>query len=329
MKVEAHSNIALIKYWGKNPDYEKYHVPTKSSLSLTAEALRTTTELETTPGVGKVELNLNGRDIPPDAKEFKKIKAFFDKLFEFWPEMRNYNYHIVSSNNFPTAAGFASSASGFAALAKALAQAFPDMEWARDKKKLSVIARLGSGSAARSIPGGVVLWHRGIAPDESAEPPVWESYAETIFPADHWPELRIIYVILNAGEKKISSRSGMKQTVQTSALYRRWIEHEESILLKKVMEAIEQRDLGSLVEVVMRASNGLHAVMLDTYPPIRYMTDESWRIVDRIHEFNDDGPKAAYTFDAGPNPAIITTEEHVSAIKELVKPHDVLVSKVI
>ncbi len=348
-KAIAPTNIAIVKYWGKNPLWEKYHIPCKSSVSFTVSDLYTETVLEVERGSGSVEFELNGKKISKDEKEFEYVGKYIAKLNELVPETKNYDYYIKTKNNFPTAAGFASSASGFGAMARALQGVMKELEpkayekYFSDDSKLSVFARLGSGSATRSIPekGGLVIWHRGIPMDypfgpdevsnETKEKVIFSSYAESLFPHDYWPELRIIYVSVKKSEKKVKSRAGMKMTLKTNPIYRYWVEYEESTLLKEVINAVRKKDFGKLVELTIKLSNGLHAMMLYTMPRIVYMNDTSHQVIERILELNESEPKASYTFDAGPNAVVFTLdkyeEEVVSVLSEVVGKQNIVVTK--
>jgi diphosphomevalonate decarboxylase len=231
----APTNIAILKYWGKNPLWEKYNIPTKSSLSFTVDALYTITSVKAKKGKGRISFRLNGRSMERSSKEHAYICDFIARVSEFFPFVKCYDLRIDSENNFPTAAGFASSASGFAALTKAIVGELEEFEpiWNSDAT-VSAIARLGSGSAARSIPseGGFVIWKRGIDFRNSLNPNdlpmnelkgfVFSSYAEILFRPEHWPEISIMHIEIEPKEKKISSRAGMKTTLETNPLYTLW-----------------------------------------------------------------------------------------------------------
>jgi diphosphomevalonate decarboxylase len=218
------------------------------------------------------------------------------------------NILVVSKNLFPSDAGIASSASGIATMTYAAAQAF---ELDLSLKELSIIARLGSGSASRSMFGGFVIWHKGSKEDGS------DSYAEQIKPVSHWPEIIDIIAIVSSEKKKVSSNEGHALTKTTSRLY----ELRPKIAEKRVKEmlaAIDRKDFEELGRITMRDSDSMHSTMLDSWPPIIYLNDVSKSIMMRIHELNDSEGRivAAYTFDAGPNAHIITTRQYK---KEVIK----------
>ncbi len=324
----APTNIAILKYWGKNPEWEQLLIPTKSSISFTADGLFTKTTVESSPASGPrtIDFTLNGRAMDPSTKEHQYVEEFLGKVGSFFPFVEGRSFRIVSENNFPTSAGFASSASGFAALVKALSGELDGFSAIRDDDaKLSAIARLGSGSAARSMPsaGGVVLWKRGLpfrktavdrtkavrAPGNAAKKKaMFSSCAESLFGPGHWPGLSIMYVKVEAGEKKVKSRAGMKASIDTNPLYRPWVDYEEDVLLGRMVAAIGKRDFPALGEMIMKASNNLHQICLGTYPPIVYLNQTSLAIIDAVHDMNRGRVKAAYTFDAGPN-AVVFAEE--------------------
>jgi diphosphomevalonate decarboxylase len=321
----APTNIAILKYWGKISD--SYHIPTKSSLSFTVEKLCSTTSLSAEKGSMRIDFKLNGKKAKEGSKEHNYVKTYLGFLSETLPFIRNYDYRIESENNFPTAAGFASSASGFAALLKALSGELEEFSELRDDdKRLSALARLGSGSAARSIPskGGFVKWDRGSAEDWERDP-VYSSHAYSLFGPEHWPELRIIYVTVESKEKKIRSMDGMAESVRTNPLYQAWVDHEESLLKNDMIDAVGKKDFDKLAGMVMQASNSFHSICHGTYPPIYYLKPKSLQIIDSVHELNKGKMKAAYTFDAGPNPVIITRKKDEM---EVLKMLDELVGEV-
>src|SRR3989344_2140028 len=183
---------------------------------------------------------------------------------------------IVSYNSFPTAAGFASSAAGLAALACAASKA---AGLNLDSRELSILARLGGGSACRSVLGGFVEWKRGENADGS------DSCAVQIAPATHWPELRNVIAIVDAGKKKVSSREGMRQTVDTSVLFKARLAYLPK-LIADMKNAVLAKDFPAFAELTMRESSNMHAVMLDTWPAITYLNEWSKEIMSSVHVLN-------------------------------------------
>jgi diphosphomevalonate decarboxylase len=216
---------------------------------------------------------------------------------------------IYSENNFPTAAGIASSASGFAALSCAGADA---AGMKADHRHLSIFARMGSGSACRSVLGGFVEWKKGSKPDGS------DSFAVQISPASHWKELRNVIAITDAGRKLIGSDAGMQLTVTGSALYKERVRAMPSII-KQMRHAIEKRELHSFLSLAMKESSNMHAVMMDSSPPIIYLNDISRAIMHAVHQFNNEEGSvvAGYTFDAGPNAHVYTSEKYAKRVERM------------
>ncbi len=304
--VEATANIALVKYWGKRD--EKLILPQEGSISVTMdETLKTRTTVMFSEKFAEDEVWLNGRKLDLNDKETAERMQQLNVIRE--KAGINAKARIVSLNCFPTAAGFASSAAGLAALACAASKA---AGLNLSSSELSILARLGSGSACRSVLGGFVEWKRGVKSDGS------DSLAIQIAPPSHWLELRNVIAIVEQGKKKISSRAGMKQTVATSSLYQKRL-RDLPKTLETVRNAILRKDLPTLLEATMRESSNMHAVMLDTWPPITYLNDVSKQIMASIIDFNNAAGeiKAGYTFDAGPNAHVFTVEKHVDEVKKV------------
>ena len=219
-----------------------------------------------------------------------------------------YKLRIVSHNNFPTAAGLASSASGYACLAKCLA-AVHGMKETFDGE-LSAIARQGSGSASRSLYGGFVKWEMGQKDDGS------DSYAIQVAPEEYWEDMRVLILVVNAGKKGVSSTSGMQTSVETSPLMKYRADVVVPQRMKDMEAAIQARDFEKFAELTMADSNQFHACCLDTLPPIFYMNDTSKRIVSMVHTLNATAgeTKAAYTFDAGPNAVIYLRKQDLDSV---------------
>ncbi len=304
-------NIAVIKYWGKRN--EELILPVNSSLSgsINTADLRTVTSIALSPAFHHDRIWLNGveEDIRNPrlqaclAEMRRRARATGGMTAE---QLRAAHVHIVSENNFPTAAGLASSASGYACLVFSLAQLL------NVEGDVSCVARLGSGSACRSLFGGFVRWEMGARDDGG------DSLASQVVPESHWPEMRVLVLVVSDKKKDVSSTSGMLTTVQTSAL----MAHRAAAVVPQRMRAMEEalraRDFPAFAELTMRDSNSFHAVCLDTYPPISYMNDISRRVVQIITRLNAGAPKAAYTFDAGPNAVIYLLEQHVPLVLGLV-----------
>lgn len=240
----------------------------------------------------------NGSLIPAQASMRRGIELHLEQLrrnFDDWQPLR-----IATSNNFPTGAGIASSASGFSALALAFALRF---EQALDSPAVSHLARLsGSGSAARSVLGGFVQW-----PGDVGYP---ASPAQQLFAAQHWP-LHDLIAVVDAGHKTISSRLG-HQLATSSPFYSTRL----SLLperLETVRQAILNRDFNTLADAVEREAVELHMVAMTSQPPIFYWQPATLRILARVRQLRLEGLQVCATVDAGPNVHVLCTPRDAQA----------------
>lgn len=309
-------NIATLKYWGKRD--VGLNLPTNSSISVTLDPnyLRALTTATTSPSYTEDRLWLNGTEESitsskrlstclAELRKLRKAKEESDK--SAGPAISSWKVHIISENNFPTAAGLASSAAGFAAFVKAIAGLF---ELDTSAEDLSIIARQGSGSACRSLFGGYVAWEMGQKEDGS------DSKAVCIAPKEHWPEMRAAILVANANKKDVSSTSGMQSTVATSSLFKERINNVVPKRFEEMKKSILDKDFETFAELTMKDSNQFHAVCLDSYPPIFYMNDTSQAAIRTVEEINKNAGRtvAAYTFDAGPNCVIYFLEENAAQV---------------
>ncbi|KAK5130483.1 hypothetical protein LTR08_002005 [Meristemomyces frigidus] len=297
-------NIAVIKYWGKRDT--KLNLPTNSSLSVTLsqDDLRTHTTASCSLSFTKDTLTLNGEDQDISGartqacfKELRKLRRSVEAEDTSAAKLSAMGLRIVSENNFPTAAGLASSAAGFAALVRSIANlyALPSTP-----TELSRIARQGSGSACRSLFGGYAGWHQGSQNDGS------DSVAYEVAPASHWPDMRALILVASAEKKGVSSTAGMQQTVATSALFQRRVEVIVPERMAAMEKAVKEKDFAAFAQLTTRDSNSFHACCADTDPPIFYMNDTSRAAVRMCEAINAQAGSTicAYTFDAGPNAVI-------------------------
>ena len=220
--------------------------------------------------------------------------------------------HICSYNNFPTAAGLASSAAGFACLVYTIAQLYGIEE--SYPGELSAIARMGSGSACRSMYGGWVKWEMGTKEDGS------DSFAIQVADEKHWPEVVIAVLVVSEHRKPIGSTSAMERSVQNSELLKYRASHIVPERMKLMEKAIMERNFDEFGKLTIQDSNQFHAVCLDTYPPVMYLNDISKFIINVITQYNEHYGcvKAAYTFDAGPNAVIYTTKDVLPELLQVI-----------
>jgi diphosphomevalonate decarboxylase len=290
-RATACSNIALVKYWGKRADTDRgLNLPAVGSLSMTLDALRTETRIE--PAAADV-FELDGAVAQGGATT--KVFAHLDRLWALGdtsgprPTCR-----VVSANHFPTAAGLASSASGFAALTVAGAAAF---ELDAPPTRLSGLARAGSGSAARSLWGGFVRLDRGEASDGH------DCVARPLFPASHW-DLRLLVVQTTKGRKSIGSTEGMEQSRLTSPYYDAWCTTHLADL-DAAQDAIAARDLPALGRIVEHSCFKMHACMIATDPALLYWNGTTVDVIHRVRQARDEGLDGWLTIDAGPHVKVL------------------------
>jgi diphosphomevalonate decarboxylase len=213
------------------------------------------------------------------------------------------SFWVKSRNTFPTAAGLASSASGYACLTFALSRLFG----LETTPEVTAVARQGSGSACRSLFGGFVRWSMGELEDGT------DSVASQVAPAEHWPEIEALIMVASKAKKHMSSTSGMMTSVETSSL----LAHRAATVVPERMKQMENaymsKNFEKFGELTMRDSNQFHATCLDTYPPIFYMNDVSRQVANAVHTINAAYGRivAAYTYDAGPNAVIYVLKEDV------------------
>lgn len=294
--ARAHSNIALIKYWGKRD--ATLNIPAVGSISVTLDALSTETRVSFGDDLVRDELRLSG--VTADAT---RVSAFLDIVRHRAGITQS--ALVESSNDFPTGAGLASSASGFAALAvAACAAAGVDL----GERELSILARRGSGSAARSIFGGVVELHAGIRGDGT------DSFAEPMLSPTDWP-LSIVVAITELGEKSVNSTVGMGESSLTSPFYPAWVETAETDLAG-MRTAIAARDFTRVGELAEYSCLKLHALMMSTRPALLYWNAATVAALHVVRELRADGIPVYFTIDAGPQLKALCLPDHSAAVAD-------------
>ncbi len=279
--ARANSNIAFVKYWGNVDD--RLRLPANPSISMNLEGLYTETTVSWDGRLSSDQLTLNGE--MSTGKVLERISAHLSTLRQ---RLRIEGFaYVRSSNNFPMGAGIASSASSFAALTVAAVAA---AGLSLTERELTMLARLGSGSAARSIPTGFVEWHMG----ETHE----ESFAESIASPDYW-ELVDVIAIVSEEHKAVGSREG-HQSANMSDLQAARV-RGAAARLEECKAAIMERDFARFAEVVEHDSNLMHAVMMTSRPPLFYWLPATLTVMDEVRRWRAAGLQVCYTLDAGPN----------------------------
>ena len=268
--AQAHPNIALVKYWGKQD--KPGNMPATPNLSITLSKLSATTSVHDSE---RFEFQLNGEVI-----EDLKVKRLVDAM------TREFNLPplgINSSNNFPTSAGLASSAAGFAALVTAIDA---HCQLGMNQALRSEWARRGSASAARSVCGGFV----------ALVPPDWQ--AQSLAPSSHWP-LEVVVAVTSHAAKGVSSTEGMERSRLTSPFYNQWLRSAGDDYAE-ASTAIAERDFTKLADIAELSCLKMHSLMLTSRPALSYWTPASLACMDRIRELRSHGEAVFFTIDAGP-----------------------------
>ena len=290
--VRAHANIALAKYWGKADITQ--NLPAVPSLSLTLAGMRTTTEVAFRPELGQDELVLGG------ATQTGKPLARARKLLD---EVRGLAgiqtfARVRSHNDFPTASGLASSASGFAALAlaavKALALELPI-------EQVSGLARAASASAARSLFGGYVELGAGA------------QFACRVAPPEHWP-LEMLVAVTSEAAKDTGSTDGMQHTARTSPYYASWVS-DAPRLFADVKAAVLARDFERLAPAVEQSALMMHASMLAANPALIYFRPATLAVIEVVRAQRRRGVAACFTIDAGPHVKVLVESSAAAAMQ--------------
>ena len=307
--AKANVNIALIKYWGKRD--ERLILPYTSSLSLTLSDLYATTSVHFDESLTADCVTLDEVELPTDDSTRLRVVAMLDLVRE--KAGISTKAKVVSHNHVPIAAGLASSASGSAALAAAASYAAGlDLT----PRELSRLARRGSGSACRSIFGGFVLWNKGEDDETSYAEPIADLFADPLAePADsHLPASlsapknlnpAMIVVTLDRSKKPISSRTAMRRTVETSPAYMPWVEQSKKDLAC-ALDAIRVGSIEQLGEVMEQNSLGMHETMRKANPPVNYLTDKTYAVLNAVRSMRECGWPVWATMDAGPNVKVLT-----------------------
>lgn len=292
--AQALPNIAFIKYWG-NRD-ERLRLPANSSISMNLGGLTSTTRVSFEPALAADQLTLNGRRV--EGAGLQRAADLLDRVRRL--AGLDWYANVSSENNFPTGAGIASSASGFAALAVAAARAAGlDL----DEAALSRLARTASGSACRSVPGGFVEW-QACGDDDC-------SFACSIAPADHWDLVDCIAVVSMA-HKPTLSQDGHARAATSPLQAARVASAEERVAICR--NAILERDFDALARVMELDSNLMHAVIMTSTPPILYWQPATLAVMQAVTAWRETGLPAAYTIDAGPNVHVICPASYADQV---------------
>jgi diphosphomevalonate decarboxylase len=310
--AQAHPNIAFIKYWG-NRD-EVLRLPANGSISMNLNGLYTLTTVSFQPSLPFDELIINDREVTgPALERVSSVLSLIRNLAKL--ESRA---EVVSENNFPSGVGIASSASAFAALTLAASQA---AGLKLSERELSRLARRGSGSACRSVPGGFVEWLMGTNDDDS--------YAVSIAGPAHWALVDCIALVSEA-HKKTGSTEGHALAGTSPLQQARLVEAPRR--LEQCRRAILDRDFEALTAVVELDSDMMHAVMMTSAPALHYWMPASLEVMNAVRSWRVENVHACSTVDAGANVHVLCTKEEAQEIsrrlRKITGVKDVLIAGV-
>lgn len=292
--AEARANIALVKYWGRTD--HAINLPVTSSISMTVDKLVTRTTVETDASLKRDELSINGK--AQSGAPLERVQKHLARLRE--RVGGGAHCRVASENSFAASAGMASSASAFAALTVA---GFAAMGAELSPRELTTFARLGSGSAARSIHGGFVEWRAGKDHESS--------YADQIAPPTHM-DLHDVVLVLSEGEKKVGSAEG-HGVADTSPLQAGRIARVPA-LLDEVRFGILERDFHRLGRAAEEDALLMHAVMMTSQPSLLYWSQETIAGLHAVREWREDGLGVYATIDAGPNLHLLCMGKDAAAV---------------
>lgn len=282
----AGPSLALTKYWGKH--CEGINRPATPSLGVTLSTFQSTACVTLTDGQPRITVN----KVPQPLDRFQ---PFLDEATRVLGPRR---FDAVCTNNFPTAAGLASSSSGFAALATAATALSGRF---LTQAEISALARVGSGSAARAVYHGFT------------EFPAGAEYAEPLYGPDHWPDLRIVACLVDHGPKAVSSRQGMARVQATSPYFKRWVEDAEG-LHREALAALAARDLAKLGDIMRLSYLRMFSTQFSASPPLVYWQPTSVQIIQHVDGLRRRGLGVWETMDAGPQVKLICLDTDTDAV---------------
>lgn len=294
------ANIAFIKYWGKsNP---KTRVPQNNSISMCLSDLFSVCTVEFDEKYDKDKVQFLNEKVVKD-REIKRIIKVLDRVRE--KACVSHKAKVATKNNFPKATGIASSASGLSSVTMAAATA---VGLELDKKEMSKLARLASGTACRSIPDGFAEWKKGTSPKNS--------YAEQIYPPEYW-EIVDVVAIVTKKMKKISSTKG-HHLADTSPFYKKRIE-EIPEKIKKIKSAMKKKDFSEFGQIIEKEALNMHAICMTSQPPILYWEGATMTIMRKVQQWRSQGLPVYFTIDAGPTVHVICEKKNSEKIQEKLK----------
>ena len=295
--ARAHSNIAFIKYWGKKD--EILRLPTNGSISMNLSGLYTDTTVEFIPSLTQDDITIDGKK---DAQKALRVTSHLDRVRALGKT--NGKARVVSQSNFPSGAGLSSSASGFASLTVAATQS---LGLTLSERELSILARLGSGSACRSIPDGFVEWKDATTSEES--------YAETLFPHDYWDIVDI--VVLTSAEQKYIPTSQGQERAKTSIFFQERLRHMKN-KIEQCRRHLQERDFTALGILSEMEALEMHAVMITSWPALLYWLPGTLAVMQAVQKWREEGLAVYFTINTGQNVHILCQQKDKEQVMKLV-----------
>ncbi len=313
---QSPSNIALVKYWGKYGE----QLPKNTSISFTLSNCHTKTTLfyepKTTAGFD-FEVYLDGKR----EEDFKpKIETFFKRIEPYIPFLKDYSFRLETTNSFPHSSGIASSASGMSALALCLMEMERSLSGAKGqdeffKQKASFLARLGSGSACRSIEGPLIVW------GEHPQIPGSSHFFGTKYPFEvhkNFANYQDTILLVDKGEKQVSSTVGHNLMYDHPFAEERFAQANSN--MQKLIPVLKEGNLNEFINIVESEALSLHAMMMTSMPYFILMKPNTLEIINRIWNFRKDtGSKVCFTLDAGANVHVLYPEGEKEVVSEFIE----------
>ncbi|MDO5608740.1 MAG: diphosphomevalonate decarboxylase [Capnocytophaga sp.] len=314
---QSPSNIALVKYWGKFAG----QIPANPSVSFTLKNCHTTTEvvyslLDTPADDFQFDFFFEGE---PKPSFHPKIETFFERILSFMPFLKDYRFEIYSSNSFPHSSGIASSASSMAALSMCLMliekKLYPKMNDHFFWNKASFLARMGSGSACRSVRGGIVVWGQHLLIDGSSNfygipyplsvDPVFQTFQDTV-------------LLIDKGEKQVSSSEGHNLMYSNPYAEKRFSQAHDNIT--QLMQAFSEGDLNNFIKIVESEALTLHAMMMTSQPYFILIKPQTLEVIQRIWEYRKrTSVPVCFTLDAGANVHVLYPQQYQHEVLQFIK----------
>ncbi|MEO8962396.1 MAG: hypothetical protein ABI325_10965 [Ginsengibacter sp.] len=316
IKWRCPSNIAIVKYWGK----KDHQVPCNPSVSMTLSEAFTEVEMEISP---KKDKDVKGVELEYFYEGIKnvpfqlRVQTYLESNLESFPFIKNHSIHINSSNNFPHSTGIASSASAFGAIALSLVDAQNEFSYLSEKKsfykKASEMARLGSGSACRSMYGGFAIWGHHPNVKESSD----QFAIELTDIHDNFKQMQDAILIVDDQQKKVSSSTGHSLMNNHPYAQSRFLQAQKNA--EEIIKVLSNGDYDTLIQVAEAEALTLHAMMMTSHPYYLLMKPGTIDAIQKIVHFREEThTPVCFTLDAGPNVHVLYPSAFKTVVTEFI-----------